>query len=283
VDTRHYADSPWVMPVLFIVLGLTVAAGRMAAEDVGLLERPQPASWRPWVVLAVAVVLIAAGVYGRFSRQIMAAWYTNLGAIDEARAELAPGPGSMADQTSPDPLTQTILTEADRQTYYASAEAWYRRALETDPSYSNANRRLGNMLVTLNRYEQGVPLLETALATEPAYGATIKGLGLAYVWVGRIDDAVRTIALHDDPDSIAEELYTWGYFRDSQNRPLLAARAWATAQMMYPDSGDISVWLLIADTYRRADDLDSARRWYERVLEVEPDNRLARDGLEQVG
>ncbi len=282
-DAPQYAEHRWVMPMLFIALGLTIAGGRIAVAEVDEYEAPQPAFWRRRIALAAAVVVILAGMLAIFNRPLLAAWYTNRGAIDEARAELAPGPGSIDDQIGADTSSLVVLTEAERETYFASAEAWYRNALEADPGYPNANRRLGNLLVNLGRYEAGVPLLETAFAAEPTYGATIKGLGLAYVWVGRVDDAVRTIALHDDLDSIAAELNTWGDFRSSQNRPLLAARAWETAQLMYPNSVNIVVWLRIADTYRTADDPDSARRWYARVLEIEPDNPSAREGLEQLG
>jgi O-antigen ligase len=282
-DAPQYADHRWVMPMLFIALGLTVAGGRIAVVEMDEYEAPQPVYWRRRIALTAAVVVMLAGVLAIFNRPLMAAWYTNLGAIDEARAELAPGPGSIPDSIGQETSSTVVLTETERRAYFASAEAWYRKALDADASYPNANRRLGNLLVNLGRYDEAVPFLETAFATEPTYGATIKGLGLAYVWVGRIDDAVRTIGLHDDPGSIAEELGTWGYFHNEQDRPLLAARAWEAAQFMYPDSVNIDVWLLIADTYRSANDADSARRWYERVLEVEPDNQWAQDGLEQPG
>jgi O-antigen ligase/tetratricopeptide (TPR) repeat protein len=282
-DAPQYADHRWVMPMLFIAMGLSVAGARIAVTELDEYEAPQPIFWRRWIALVAAVVVILVGVLAIFNRPLAAAWYTNLGAIDEARAELAPGPGSIPDSIGQETSATVVLTEAERRTYFVSAEAWYRRALESDPAYPNANRRLGNLLVSLGRYDEGVPLLETALAAGPTYGATIKGLGLAYVWVGRLEDAVRTIALHDDPDSIADELNTWGTFHNEQNRPLLAARAWETAQLMYPDSVSIAMWLLIADTYRTANDADSARRWYERVLEVEPDNQSARDGLAQMG
>jgi O-antigen ligase len=282
-DAPQYAEHHWVMPMLFIAMGLTVASGRIAVGEMDEYDTPQPIFWRRRIALAAALVAIVAGVLVVFSRPLMAAWYTNLGAIDETRAELAPGPGSIDDQTGQYAASTNILTEAQRQSYYDSAEAWYRKALEADSNYPNANRRLGNLLVNRGRYEEGVPLLEMAFAADPTYDATIKGLGLAYVWVGRLDDAMSIIALHDNPDSMAEELNTWGTFHNEQNRPLLAARALETAQLLYPDSVNIAVWLLIADTYRSAEDADSARHWYERVLEVEPDNEQARNGLEQLG
>jgi hypothetical protein len=52
---------------------------------------------------------------------------------------------------------------------------------------------------------------------------------------------------------------------------------------MEPDAVNIGVWLLIADTYRSAGDEGGARRWYERVLDIEPGNQPAQNGLEQLG
>lgn len=266
LDSRQYADQRWVMPMLFVAIGLTVATGRLAVEEIETYDEPQSVDWRRWIAIAAAVIVVVGAGIARFNRPLMAAWYTNLGAVDEARGEL------------PDNLPDSL-----RQTYYNTAEAWYRRALEIEPNYPNTNRRLGNLLVKLDQFEAAVPLLETAFAGEPTNPATIKGLGLAYVWVGRTEDAARTFALHDDPNGIAGELSAWGYFRSDQGRPLLAARAWETAQLMDPDSVNVGVWLLIADTFRSADDLDSARRWYARVLEVEPGNQPALDALAQMG
>jgi tetratricopeptide (TPR) repeat protein len=282
VDARHYADIAWIMPVLFAAIALTVAAGRTAMHEIEAYEAPQPLYWRRWVAVA-AVIIVPVAIVVVFNRPIMAAWYTNLGAIDEARAELAPGPGSIADQIGQQTTTRVVLNVAQREPYYASAEAWYRQALDTDASYPNANRRLGNLLVKRDRFDEAVSLLEAAFAAEPDNPAAIKGLGLAYVWVGRTDDAARVFALHSDPGDIAGELNGWGSYRNGQNQPLLAARAWETAQLMDSESVNIGVWLLIADTYRSAGDTDGARRWYERVLDIEPDNRPAQDGLEQLG
>jgi tetratricopeptide (TPR) repeat protein len=267
LDARQYADSYWVMPMFFAVLGLTVAAARIAVTDTEDYSLRNRVAWRRWLALGAAGVGIAAGAFVIFNRPIMAAWYTNLGAVDETRGELADN-----------------LTDDQRDAYFDSAEVYYRQALELDPNYPNANRRLGNLFVKRDQFEEAVPLLETAFAGESANQAAIKGLGLAYVWVGRTDDAARILSLHREANAIISELDTWGFFRkDTQGRPLLAARAWETAQLMSPDSTDVNVWLLIADTYRSADDMDSARRWYNRVLEVEPDNQLAHEALAQMG
>jgi O-antigen ligase len=318
-DAPQYADSRWVMPMLFVWIGLAVASGRWARrespaatdsrsrfyqpgrelpedkssgystapDESGSQPRlrgaaPKPGDLSPGgrrsfpsnpeearfpitrrALLAILVVLALTVII--FNRSILAAWQTNLGAIAETRGELAPS-----------------LDPSQRDELYASAEAAYRNALGIDPAQPNANRRLGNLLVKLDRFDEAAPPLEVAAERETTNPAAIKGLGLAYVWVGRTADAARAFLRLDDPAEMASELYTWGNYRREQAQPLLAAYALEAAQAMYPDSARLDVWLLIADAYRAAGQVDAARAWYNRVLAAEPDNARARAALAEI-
>jgi hypothetical protein len=258
-DARQYADSRWVMPMLFVSIGLAVASGRLAIGEAGNRSRSVP---RP-IAIGIPIILIALIVL--FNRSISATWNTNLGAIDETRAELAPD-----------------LTPPQRAAGYASAEASYRTALASDPAWPNANRRLGNLLVNLDRFDAAAPPLEAAFAQEPGYPAAIKGLGLAYVWIGRTQDAARQFLRLDDPTSMVEELFTWANYRREQDRPLLSAYALETALAIYPTT-HLDVWLLAADMYRQAGQIESARVWYNRVLSSDPNNERAITALNEMG
>ncbi len=261
-DAPQYAGgNRWAMPMLFAWMGLTAAAGELALREARPdTSTPSRSLVRPIVagalVMAMALLVI-------FSQPIRAAWHTNLGAIDETRAELAPG-----------------RERAERRAGYETAGSAYRTALDIDPAWPNANRRAGNLAVNLDRFDEAVPLLEASYTREPDNPAAIKGLGLAYTWVGRSQDAARLLLRLDDPASMSSELYTWANYRLEQNQPLLAAYAFEAAQAMYPDSTGLNVWLAIAEAYRAADRLDAARAWYNRVLEVEPDNERARQALQ---
>lgn len=254
---------PWVMAMWLGWLGLAAATGnltlRAAAPERQASRRLPP---RALAVGAIAVVITLGAV---LYRPLLALWHTNLGALYETHAELAPD-----------------LKPEQRVEGYASAQSDYQNALAIDPAWPNANRRLGNLLVKLDQFEAAVPLLETAFAEESANPAAIKGLGLAYVWVGRTQDAARMFHLLIDPAGMANELYTWGNYRSEQKRPLLAAYAYETAQSMYPTT-NLNVWLLIADTYRAADRTDAARLWYNRVLSVDPNNEHALNALSEIG
>lgn len=261
--TRYAGGNHWVMPMMFVWMGLTVASGRLALREATSDSPIRSRSIsRPIAIGVVAAIVILGFV---FNRPILAAWHTNLGAIAEARAELADG-----------------LTHDQRLDGYAAAAAEYQAALTIDPNQPNANRRLGNLWVNLDRFDEAVPLLEAAFEKESDNPAAIKGLGLAYTWVGQTEDAARMFHLLDDPVAMNEELYVWGNYRSEQDIPLLAAYAYETAQAMYPDSPVPDVWLLIGDAYRAAKHVDSARVWYNRVLEAEPDNERARQALQQL-
>jgi O-antigen ligase len=262
-DAPQYSSgNRWVMPMLFVWLGLAVASGRLALRDVQFASaRPLFAYRRVALIGAILLVLLAIV----FHRPLIAAWNTNLGAIAETRAELAPG-----------------LSEAQRLEGFGSANAAYHAALGIEPAHANASRRAGSLAVKLDRFAEAVPLLEAAWARETSNPAAIKGLGLAYVWVGRAADAARMFLQLDDPAAMESELYVWGNFRTEQNRPLLAAYAYETAQAMLPDAANATVRLLIADSYRAAGQIDAARLWYNRVLEAEPDNARALAALAEI-
>ncbi len=262
-DARQYTESPWVMPLLFVMIGLTVAFGRIALKE----ERVYIPHYLGRYILRTVAVIFVIGVVAFLRRDtLVAAWDTNQGALVEARGELAPD-----------------LNVGQRNALYNEAQSWYMEALDSDPNYAPANRRLGNLFVERGNYPVAVPLLETAFFSESSNPATVKGLGLAYVWVGRTEDAAQVLAKLPPDADIENELYTWGYYRHyDQNRPLLAAYAWETGQLLAAEP-NADVWAGIGDFYREAQEFTRAEAAYQRALEIEPDNQQAKDGLAALG
>jgi O-antigen ligase len=307
-DARQYTESPLMMPLLFIVLGLTVSLGRAAVREgvrksTSRSRTPIPSPSLPQgrsaatsrgreqdrtrlakslsvygegfregsfsrrrVVLVGGAAALLIGALFAFNRPIRALFYTNMAAINETRAELSPD------------MSDTVKRQFDQ-----SAQELYGRALALMPDLSAANRRLGNLDVELGLYDDAVPLLEKAYAAEPDYVASVKGLGLAYAWVGRAADAARVLNGLANTQDMVNELRTWGQFRTEQKQPLLAAYAWETAALMRPDDQDVDLWLSIADRYQEANRPADARRWYQRVLEVDATNERAKAGLNEQG
>lgn len=266
-DAPQYSDNRWMMPALFVLAGLAVAAGRAALSDAEFEDGIEFISaWRSRLIAIGVVIVAVVAISVVFQQRLRAAWYTNLGAIDETRADLTPN------------ISQTQLT-----TFYDSAEAYYRRALEVMPNYPNANRRLGNLLVSAEKFADALPFLETAYEADPTNPASHKGLGLAYVWTGETDKAAQLFNQLDNPRDMEGELYTWGSYRTGRGQSLLAARAWETAVLMYPDAEPyLDVWLLVADTFRDGGDTEKAEEWYNRILEVDPENENATTRLESL-
>lgn len=212
-DARQYVESPWAMPVLFVTLALAGALARLAFYNVPGVLAPRHLTRRLLVTGGAAGLLVVAAL--ALNGTLRALWYTNRGALDETRAQLAPG-----------------LSDADKDALYASAMAAYQTALELDADLPNANRRLGNLYVALERYDEAVPLLEKAAAAETDYQASLKGLGLAYVWTGRTNDAAQTLARLNNRQDVINELWTWSTYRSEINQPELSRYAGETADLL---------------------------------------------------
>lgn len=169
-DARQYVESAWLMPTLFLLIGLTTATARLALNEVIDSEAPAATS-RNWIPLGAVSVLVIALIGGVviFNQQLLAAWNTNRGALEETIGEL-----------------KDDLSSEETLSYYDSARRYYRDALTQDANWPNANRRLGNLNVKLEDFDDSVAYLEKAYARESANPATIKGLGLALPGLGNL-------------------------------------------------------------------------------------------------
>jgi len=96
--------------------------------------------------------------------------------------------------------------------------------------------------VDAGRYEEGVAHLELAYQAAPSSFATRKALGLAYVWVGRLDEAEPLLRGVKD---IVQELNTWGWWRSTQGEMELAANAYRMSLRLEP--GQAAVQQVLTD------------------------------------
>ncbi len=260
-DARQYVE-PWLMmTLLFALIGLTVAGGRMSLVWLFNNVADSDSRYFPRFVFAgTLVALIGFGIV--FNKSLQAAWITNLGALEETHGELIPE-----------------IEPEDQQVFYTAAEQQYQAALLLDSQFVAANRRLGNLMVKTRRYEGPVPMLEIALAGEPDNVASRKGLGLAYVWTGETEKAAATLLKLNNPEAMRDELYTWGNYQQEQGLPLFEAYAWETAQFMYPDGSNLSVLMRLADDFRISGEVERASYWYQKILEYDPDFEDAQTAL----
>ena len=221
-DARQYADS-WILPVLFVLLGLAVGTGLGIVQTgrntpsrhtvVGseyLPRRLRAEHLAVYFILALTCLSLCFALY----KPLLAAAHANLGSVYQAKGELAPN-----------------LTDDERQLYLRLARVHYDKAISWAPGNHTARQRLGRLAVDAGRYAEGVAHLELAYQAAPSSFATRKALGLAYVWVGRLDEAELLLRGVKD---IVQELNTWGWWRSSQGETELAANAYRLSLRLEP-------------------------------------------------
>ncbi len=197
IDSPQFSDSRWTMPMLFALLGLAVATGRPALIRLGQREIRRR---RGWVALGMVVVALALAATV-FRQPLVSAWYANLGAIYQTRADLSPD-----------------LDETARGATMARAVTYFERALSLDPSQPVANRRLGIMALDRGDFDAAIAYLERAYSQEPGNQVTLKALGYAYLWAGRLDPAEGLFRQLDARSELIGELKTWRWWWGTQGR-----------------------------------------------------------------
>ncbi len=192
-DAPQYVDGGWVMPPLYALLGLAVAAGPRRPATAKAGRR------RLQMVLPGVLVLLLVILTWPFLR---ATYELNRGAVQEIQADLAPN-----------------LTEGEREGLRTAAADHYQAALRAWPEQTMAHRRLGLLALEAGEFEAAVVHLERAWRGDPTHPANRKGLGYAYLWAGRLDEAeplLRTVP------QVRQELETWAWWRAKQGQPRLA-------------------------------------------------------------
>jgi tetratricopeptide (TPR) repeat protein len=158
---------------------------------------------------------ILTAVVVPFGRPLASAWYANLGAVHQTWADLAPD-----------------LDEAGREAEIARAVAYFQQALRLNPSQPAANRRLGMIALDHREFDVAVAYLERAYPQERENQATLKALGLAYLWTGRLDPAEELLRQLDVQSEMVEELNAWTWWWHTQDRDDLSAYAAEMAQRL---------------------------------------------------
>lgn len=216
-DAPQFAGSGWTMPMLFAMLGLTIAAGQPALSE-SEYQKVTPAlfSLNPWGWLALGgVVGILLGGLLVLWRPLVGAWYANWGALHQTQAELSPD-----------------LSDSAREATLKLAVADFTQALHLSPLQPVANRRLGLIALEQQNFETAVIYLEQAYQQEPQNQATLKGLGLAYLWTGHLTVAQELLRQIDNRWMLIEELRNWRELWRDKNKPDLATYAQRMAQFL---------------------------------------------------
>lgn len=216
VDVPLYFSR--VLPLMFVPFGLTIAA---LAPFKPLDARAALAARRMnRIAIAIATILASAAfIFGIVKmNDLRASWEANRGALAQAQVELPPIKFSDA------PPAQ-VRRAADLR----NAIARYNAALELDARNREAHARLGIIALDREDFETATRELEAAWQADPHQRATIKALGMAYVWMGEIDRAEPL--LKQIPEAARElRLAQWKW--EQRKRMDMAARAAAILERL---------------------------------------------------
>src|SRR5689334_22440552 len=91
----------------------------------------------------------------------------------------------------PDPLQQAMGLFGQGQP--AAALAWFDQALLLDPRSAAAQHFKGYALCQLGRFDEGVPLMERSVATEPRNADFVGNLGMIRYVMGDVPAAIATL------------------------------------------------------------------------------------------
>jgi tetratricopeptide (TPR) repeat protein len=182
--------------------------------------RPETAPrWRRRVLVAVgatAVVLLAGLVW---RRPLLSTAYANLAAVRQSQAEL--GIYEWPEWRLQD--------EVRRAVDLSPSIAGYEQALALNPRNPSANRRLGQIELSLGEYEEALAHLETAYAGESWSSTTRQLLGEALIVNGQVD-AGRALwqDVNNGQNQLEARAFWYGYIDDAEReaavRQAMAAR-----------------------------------------------------------
>lgn len=191
-DAELYVSG--LAPVVFIPIAGALTLTPAPSEAVVVAPRSVSATLGIAVPILVILVLALPA-----SRAVLQA---NLGTVAQTRAEL-----------SAYSWPAWPIQDAVRRSHSADltpAIARYERALELNPYNATANRRLGQIELSLGQYQSAGLHLTAAYTAEPEHRATQQMLGEYYALSGNIDAAVA-LWQHIDTTRGQLELRRWWY------------------------------------------------------------------------
>lgn len=187
VDDPFFGYGGEAAALLFLPLGL-LARNRVVAiraeETVGTAQRR-------WMIQgAAAAAGVAALLVAVLAPGSRAALLANAGALAQTRAELS------VFRWPEYPIQDELRLM--RRVNVDTPRSFYREALDLNPANVTANRRLGQIELSLGRYDEAVGHLRAALEVAPHQRATRQLLAEAYAVTGQIDDAAALIRVTDN-------------------------------------------------------------------------------------
>jgi hypothetical protein len=218
-------------PLLFSFPGMAVAlSGDPDGVQHGLGISVVPSRG----AIIIAVLFAVAGLAYLSRRVLLASWYTNLGAVEMARVELAGWPSNAWD-------------DGRHVAALAPASDMFQRALSSNPENRTAQHRLGLVAMLRREYDDAVVHLEAAYDQDEGHRGIVKSLGYSYVWAGDLEKAVGQLA--EIPEARDEmDVYSWWW--GTQGRDDLAEQARSMVSRLDEAASDLVHRSLMRRIYR---------------------------------
>jgi tetratricopeptide (TPR) repeat protein len=153
------------------------------------------------------------------------------------------------------------------------AEEAYRSAIRIDPKYEEAYYNLG-VLLKKDRPSEAQRLFRTALKLDPAYASAYRELGHVLIKTGSTPEGVSHLrkAIQLDPNDGWAHMYLGTYLWRCADVDAAIAE-FRIAEQLQP-GWTVPLWSL-GNIYESADkDFDLAQSYFERALQIDPDDAL---------
>lgn len=158
----------------------------------------------------VALLFILGAVYRNTLRSL---WYSNIGAVQMARVELAGFPTN--EWAGP-----ALVGELQ------DAETSLLTSLAADPANRTANQRLGMIALLRREIPTACGYLSNAHLLDPAHRGVAKSLGYCYAWLGDLESSKTLLSSMPEAWKELSEYVRWwqaqGYAEFSNNASVLA-------------------------------------------------------------
>jgi tetratricopeptide (TPR) repeat protein len=222
-------------------------------------KKVEPAPRKRKIILLALVVVILTGLIGGYAKR--GAIVAKLSAKKNIDNKKTNGAGSLVDQyknSLPELKNKAENNNPnDLQGYavaqyatgdVAGAETTYRKQIRVDGNNAVAHNNLANALRDQGNYEEAIKEYKEAIRLDPKVMTSYINLGNMYQYsLDKKDEAVK----------VYQEAI-------SQN----------------PDSAD--AYVLLGILYESSGDKDSAKKNFQEVLDMQPENQAAKAGMERI-
>jgi len=158
----------------------------------------------------------------------------------------------------------------------------YKKLLEVDPADYQVRNNLGVTYAQIKLFEEAIAEFEQVIKLKPDYSFAWVNLGSTYGDMGKIDKAIecfkKTIEISPNYAKPYQNLGV-AYFYDKKYED--AIKSFEKFIEMNNDTADESTFYTVAQSYKHLKNKEKYKEFLKRILEVNPNNELAKAELEK--